>query len=1002
MTCTHADLIAPYVDGQLATDEAEAFALHLASCAECRAQLHDALQLLAVEPALIARSTVDAKPAEEDAKPAAAEAKPAADAKPAGDTRPADVIPLAARRRSRAPIMIVAGLALAAAVVAVIVWPRSQPAPQVALATAPTRSLEGRIAYAPADRHRGYAIVRGAPSATEQIPLDALASLERRGDAHGVAAGYLLLGDPARAETYLAKATGPDAAADRALVQLTAGHADAALIALDAVLATAPRHPQALWNRALALRDLGLPRMAIQAFEAVAALDEPGWADEARARAQVLRADTDQREQRSQQLIAAGTHLATAPAGISPELARQIPGSARMFFYEGVRGAATADAVRALAPLATTLDALAGDHALADHLDRIARADFKVRGPLAARYAKLVAGDATADATLLADLRTARQDDILIGALMLFSPEGSSVPAAQLPELRRLTDATGERWFQLLEIEQRARAAIAADQPAAAELAILPALASCTGTQLDMWCTRLELVLGQSYLASQRLSDARRVLEDGAARALRSGQWLLEQLFLPERASLALLEDDASATTLPLARAYLGELARRDARCVTDVWTHQVLAQAEANQLDTVAARAELATADAITAKCPDAKAIVPSVFVKAQVARDDEVAAVRAEIAKLRRDPATPPSLQVVLDQTEGVLLIERDRATAVKLLEHAIAASRALDVGDAHRARAYAYSALTLEAGRVHDWPRVWELLGDELGSRPERCGLGVAVEARRSVVVARDPAGGFTGSYTERRSHADADATGLVPETLRDHLRGCAEVDVLARPPIQGSPELLGNGLAWSYRAGPGTAAPSAGGARVVVSDPAPPAVLGLPRLSPWRSSAPADVTLEGAAATPKSALAAFADAAFIVINAHGTVNAAVSDASILMMSPDPGGAYALTAAEIRTHELRKHPVVILAACHAGATAPYRHEPWGLPAAFLAAGARAVIASPDVIADAEAGAFFDDVRARIEHGSSPALALHDARSAWLAAHPGASWTRSLMVFR
>jgi hypothetical protein len=990
MTCTQGARIAPYVDGELGADEAEAFALHLASCAACRAQLHDALQLVAVE----ARA---AGAGERLAAPTAAD-EDAPGSEGVAPGRLADVVPITRRRRT--PIIIVgAVLAVAAVAVAVLAWPRSQP-PQIALATAPTRALEGRIAYAPADRHRPYAIVRGAATA-EQIPLDALAGLERRGDPHGVAAGYLLLGDPARAETYLAKATGPDAAADRALVELTAGRAEAALIALDRVLASAPRHPQALWNRALALRDLGLPRMAVQAFEAVAALGEPGWADEARQRARVLAADTDLREQRSQRLIAGGTRLATAPDGIAPELARQIPGSARMFFYEGVRGAATADAVRALAPLAATLDALAGDHALADHLAQIARADFRIRGPLAARYARLVAGDATEDATLLADLRAARQDDILIGALMLFSPDGSSVPAAQLPELRRLTDATGQRWFQLLEIEQRARAALAADQPAAAELAILPALAACADPRLDMWCTRLQLVLGQSYLASQRLSDARRVLADGAARARRSGQWLLEQLFLPERASLALLEDDASATTLPLARAYLGELARRDARCATEVWTHEVLAQAEANQLDPAAARAELAMADAITAKCPDAKAIVPSVFVKAQIATDDQVAGVRAEIARLRQDPATPPSLQVVLDQTEGVLLIERDRAAAVALLEHAIAASRTLDVGDAHRARAYAYAALTLEAGRGHDWARVWQLLGDELGSRPDRCGLGIAVEARRSVVVARSADGAFTGSYTERRSRADADATELVPAGLRDHLRGCAEVDVLARPPIQGSPELLRD-VAWSYRAGPGVAAPPGRGPRVVVSDPDPPAALGLPRLLPWRSQAPADVTLEGASATPASALAAFADASFIVINAHGTVNAAVSDASILMMSPDAGGAYALTAAEIRAHALRGHPVVILAACHAGATAPYRHEPWGLPAAFLAAGARAVIASPDVIADAEAGAFFDDVRARIEHGSSPALALHEARRAWLAGHPDASWTRSLMVFR
>src|SRR4029079_11072672 len=41
--------IAPYVDGELDADEAEAFALHLAGCKLCRDGLHDALQLAALE-----------------------------------------------------------------------------------------------------------------------------------------------------------------------------------------------------------------------------------------------------------------------------------------------------------------------------------------------------------------------------------------------------------------------------------------------------------------------------------------------------------------------------------------------------------------------------------------------------------------------------------------------------------------------------------------------------------------------------------------------------------------------------------------------------------------------------------------------------------------------------------------------------------------------------------------------------------------------------------------
>ena len=985
------DQLAPYVDGELDAADAEAFALHLAACAACRDGLHDALQLVALE----ARAT---------GMPAAREPRP----RIARDR--------VRRWNRRQTLAITIAAAAVLAVVAFVALGRRgggtvPPDAPLALATADVRSLEGRVAYAAADRHRRYAVVRaGAPAApADVIPLPTLAELERRGDPHGVAAAYLLLGDPGRARTYLERAAAnPDVAADRALVLLSTGHPDEALIALDGVLDAAPRHPQARWNRALALRDLGLPRMAIAAFEAAAELGEPGWAEEARARAKALADETDARQARSEQLVAAGRQLAAAPGAISADLARQIPGLARVYFYDAVRGATTAEAVRALAPLARTLDAIAGDHALIDHAERIAHAEFSRRGPLAARYAKLVAGqplDPAAARAFLDALRAARQDDILLGALVRTRPD-QVVPEAELPELRRLAGAAAAPWFRLLAAQKQAAVLIARGDAEAAELTVLPALAECRTSYLDFWCAQLDLALGESYLISLRLSDARRVLGDALARARRSGEWELEQWFYPDLVNLEVLGDDVSQSRLPLVRAYLGELMRRDPSCATEVWSRQEIAMVLANRPGFDAARAELARADEVKARCPEARSIVTSVFVKAQVARDDEVAAVRAEIAALRAEPTTTPGGQAILDQTEGRMLVPRDRAAGTALLERAIAKARTLAAGDVegHKARSYAYALLTLDAGRAAEWPRVWQLLQDEAGVAIERCGLGVSVEPSRSVVVVRDAAGSFAGVYDAAR-HGELDALHLVPGALRDALRGCPEVEVLARPPIQGSPALLPPELAWSFRsaaAARAAAVPPAHGARLVISNTEPPPELGLPHLLPWRSADPPDVALEGAAATPSRALAALAGAGFVEIHAHGTVNAAVSDASFLMMSPDPGGRYALTAAEIRKQPLHGRPIVILAACHAGATAPYRHEPWGLPAAFIEAGARAVIASPDVIDDADAGQWFDAVRARIERGSPPAIALHDARLEWLASHPDAAWVRSLMVFR
>ncbi|HEX7842125.1 MAG TPA: hypothetical protein VF469_31855, partial [Kofleriaceae bacterium] len=304
----------------------------------------------------------------------------------------------------------------------------------IALATAEVRSLEGRISYAAADRYRRYPAARAGATPADTIGLATLAALEQRGDLHGVAAAYLLLGDPSRATAYLDRAVASsDVAADRALVLLAAGHPAEALVALDGVLAGAPRHPQALWNRALALGDLGLSRMAAEAFDAAAALGEPGWADEARARSKALADEIDARKRPIDQIVAAGSRLATAADGISADLAHRVPGLTRLYLYDAVRSATSAEAVRALAPLAATLDAVAGDHALSAYVDRIAHLDFTRRGPLAARYARVVAGeplDPAAAQGLLAALRAARQDDILLGALIRTSPDHHAVPPA--------------------------------------------------------------------------------------------------------------------------------------------------------------------------------------------------------------------------------------------------------------------------------------------------------------------------------------------------------------------------------------------------------------------------------------------------------------------------------------------------------------------------------------------------------------------------------------------
>jgi hypothetical protein len=164
-------------------------------------------------------------------------------------------------------------------------------------------------------------------------------------------------------------------------------------------------------------------------------------------------------------------------------------------------------------------------------------------------------------------------------------------------------------------------------------------------------------------------------------------------------------------------------------------------------------------------------------------------------------------------------------------------------------------------------------------------------------------------------------------------------------------------------------------------------------------PWGFGSPT-VWLRGASATPARVLSELGDATEIELDAHGLIDLDVSDTWLLALSPDADGRFALTAGEIERQRLRGQPLVVLGACYAGRVAPYLHEPWSLPMAFIDAGARAVFASAAAIPDASAGPFFDALLARVHRGQSPAVALRDERVARLRDDPG-SWVRHVLSF-
>jgi hypothetical protein len=295
---------------------------------------------------------------------------------------------------------------------------------------------------------------------------------------------------------------------------------------------------------------------------------------------------------------------------------------------------------------------------------------------------------------------------------------------------------------------------------------------------------------------------------------------------------------------------------------------------------------------------------------------------------------------------------------------------------------------------------------LFGEELRTRvPGQCVLAVSEDDERFVAIARDASGKLLSQFDgARKARLSDDLSGVVDAKLAEALRPCAKVVVLSRPPLHGRAGVLPPDVAWSYRTRseePG-AAPRGMASHLVVMDVA----IRRPGLDPLRGWSPdfgegeRREILAGGEATPSRVLRAMEDATEIDLVTHGVVSAA-SEASHLVLAPE-GTGDALSSARIRQGKLRGEPLVILAACHGGRVAPIEHEPSSLPAAFIEAGARGVIAATVVIpSDREASAFFNAVRARVRGGATSAVALRDERQSWLREGRGTAWLNSVILF-
>jgi hypothetical protein len=896
------------------------------------------------------------------------------------------------------------GYAVAALVVAaaLLSWRLYRGRPRdLALALAPTRAIEARLSWPGADRFRPYDDKHVVGHAREAVPIDVLAALERRGDMRGLAAGWLLAGETERAVGYLERAgASPDVDSDRAVAAQAGGQTEQALSLVDHALAVQPRHAQALWNRALILRQLGLLQSAAKAFDDVAALGEPGWQNEARARALALRAADAERVQLQARLAKQGQRMSTTGELVPLASVHALPGLMRHYLYHAVRSAPSQQRVLTLLPIAVELDRMNGETRLADYVRATAKRDLTRRAPLSASYARLVPNQqsmtpAEIDA-FIAAIRRAHEDEMLLGVLWLVH----RIPE-HLAEYERLAQQLGDPWYIAIVDNLAGEAAWEAGDVAAAERRWREGDARCRAGHADYHCALIELSLAKLTAWQHRTSEARRIALDAIARARAQG---LRHDAVDEP-GLYLLGDIARCrNAFSLMRAYLEEPLLRVPSCEGQRFVREELAIERMFALDRDGALGQLAEAPRCNRPMTTSRAILVVGLARAG-ASPPEAATLPAELEAVR--PHLKAGAQAMADVQLGRLIIDDHRDEGRARIRAALDAIARLPPSDfsAKRARADAQLTLAVDDARHGDRDAALDRLAVALAATaPRTCALGAAVDDERAFAVVRDASGRTLGRYLPRREHAEIDPAELIPADLAAALRGCPSVAVFAPAPVHGQPRLLPPDLAWAYRMGTPVAPPRANTSprRLVISDVEPPAALQLPRLGPWRgvSADRATAWLHGAAATPARALAELTDAGEVEIHAHGLVNLDLSDASLLVLSSDARGDYALTAGAIRRHHLNGAPIVILGACQAGTTTLYVHEPWSLPAAFVDAGARAVFASPSPIRDAEAGPFFDAVLARVRRGEPPAAALRDERLPRLLREPQ-SWVRDVLVF-
>jgi len=793
-----------------------------------------------------------------------------------------------------------------------------------------------------------------------------------------------------------------------------------------------PLHAPSLFNRALVLRELGLEAAAAEAFEAVAASDEPGWREEAAREAGTLRGRIQQQQEHADQQAKALSELTSALwaadadkpdslgqlnaalSAVRAQMQDQAKASRDQepFLKELYRMApgATAFQRKLLAPLAAEL----GLPKLAERLGQPGSAAAAAHAERYRRWDRLSPADQRA---LVADADRSGEDELLL-AILSWSPSGGreyQVPEQALSRVAQAAEKDGEPYAATLARRLHGQWLQNASRTAEAMVELEALAKACDPVATPGRCSEIERRLAYACRTVERWSDAETYSLKGMALVDPASKlWLAHVEMLGQIASFQSGDDPF------LALAYSTELHQRTKECTE----YRARAAARIAMVDVMALgdfgggvrmmdeairaqsclqpihlglpglivmaaliggkrappewSAQLeAGFDALPDHSADSDERVPYLGARAALGREEPGATARLEALAKERDARLDPGQ------------VERSEAEVAE-----------------GTVRSYAYRDLALEAAERGDFARALDMVSRQLRLQaPERCAMAVTSDLGRTAVAIRDAAGAVDGAYTARSEWRWLDGHGdaLVPTKIQERLGGCEQVSVLASPGVFGFSRLLAR-IPWSYLVAQVHAGqPGPSEHRLVVANTDPPESLRLERLNEWNGRRDASTrVLEHEAATLSRLKEELPGATDVELYMHGLQRAMDAEGPYLALTPDrkAGGEFKLTAQVLRPLELAGAPYVYLKACRAADAGSQNYSNRGLAEAFVERGARAVFAATVPIPDREADAFFNAIRERIRAGKAPAVALAEARAEYVAPGEATDWMADVVA--